>query len=143
MTRDPLRHWPLLQCDTLCLTEALLQHLTAARKSEKHRESYLHMLKHQICYSNNKVSHNLICTKYCMYLYIYRYIHIWGFPKIDVPQNGWFIREDPIKMDDLGVPLFSETPICICSFVHVVYIIQIFRLLLAPAVVSPRLSASF
>ena len=27
---------------------------------------------------------------------------LWGFPKIVVPQNGWFIIEIPIKMDDLG-----------------------------------------
>ena len=28
-----------------------------------------------------------------------------------VPQNGWFIMAKPIKIDDLGVPLFLETPI--------------------------------
>ena len=37
--------------------------------------------------------------------------HSWVFPKIEVPQNGWFMMENLIKMDDLGVPLFLETPI--------------------------------
>ena len=37
------------------------------------------------------------------------WVHMWVFPKIEVPQNGWFIIENPIKMGDLGVPLFLET----------------------------------
>ena len=27
------------------------------------------------------------------------------------PQNGWFMKENPIKIDDLGVPIFQETRI--------------------------------
>ena len=39
-------------------------------------------------------------------------VFIWVFPKILVPQNGWFIiNGNPIKMDDLALPLFLETPI--------------------------------
>ena len=32
-----------------------------------------------------------------------------GFHQWGVPQNGWFERENPMKMDDLGVPIFQET----------------------------------
>ncbi len=32
-------------------------------------------------------------------------IFTWVFPKIAVPQNGWFMVKNTIKMDDLGVPL--------------------------------------
>ena len=39
-------------------------------------------------------------------------IDTWVFPKMRIPQNGWFTMVNPIKMDDLGVPLFSETPTC-------------------------------
>jgi len=36
---------------------------------------------------------------------------MWVFPKIWGPQNGRFIMEIPIKMDDLEVPPFLETPV--------------------------------
>jgi len=34
--------------------------------------------------------------------YFLKFSYRWVFPKIVVPQNGWFMMEIPIKMDDLG-----------------------------------------
>ncbi len=45
--------------------------------------------------------------------------NIWVFPKIGVPQNGWFIMENPIKNGWFGgTIIFGNTYIDIFAFVH-------------------------
>ena len=64
-----------------------------------------------------------------MYVYTCLYIQIW-IPPMVVPQDGWFIMEIPTKMYDLGVPLFSETTICMYLYIYIycVYIRYIYMM---------------
>ena len=45
-------------------------------------------------------------------------VPMWMFPKIRVGPPKWMVKimENPIKMDDLGVPLFLETPMFLRHF---------------------------
>ena len=44
-----------------------------------------------------------------IHVYMYVYIYIYGGFHKCAPIAGWSIVENPMKMDDLQVPLFQET----------------------------------
>ena len=36
-----------------------------------------------------------------------------------IPMAGWFIVENHIKIDDLGVPLFQEIPLSLSMYIYI------------------------
>ena len=58
-----------------------------------------------------------------MNIYIYGYTYIYKGVSKNRGTPKWMVKilETPIKMDDLGVRLFSETPICCMTQAYYVY----------------------
>ena len=65
----------------------------------------LHSLLTYLAYNQAKKMEKRCCRKSEHFLRILFPAHIWMFPKIVVSQNGWFIMENPIKMDDLSTTI--------------------------------------
>ncbi len=52
------------------------------------------------------------------YLNSFLYANAWVFPKIGVPQDGWFIMvQNPINIDDLGGKTVKP-PLCLVQHPH-------------------------
>ena len=71
----------------------------------------------------------------CEQLHVIYGIHMGFF--MGVPQNGWFIRENVIKMDDLGTPPFQETSIYLYKICICIYHIRIAMIAMIVVAYSP------
>ena len=65
-------------------------------------------------FSGHKCGTLSVCNYQVLFVFAANPLFMWVFPKIRVPQNGWFIMENPIKTDDLGgTPIFGNTHVYI------------------------------
>ena len=77
-------------------------------KNEGEEDRSIMPLNRRVFEGKSVGSSSLKCKEKMCFFHIhfkYRYINIpykQVFPKIRVPQNEWFIMENPIEMDDLG-----------------------------------------
>ena len=55
----------------------------------------------------------------------HEFTHMGGFSIQGTPKWLFYIRENPFKMNDLGVPPFQETSICVCIYIYIHTVVKI------------------